>query len=166
MVQNNQSLDQKINAKERHIIQERKHTVQNQISINLDEIIIHKSKHSPGNHHDYSIYKSKHPVLSEQLLQFYDLEYLGIQKDFSNQINILPYKKKKEKTLTIHQKEWNKLQSKIRIKVEHVIAQIKKFRINREVFRNKLCQYDGISEIVCGIVNFKIKWKEEFISIP
>ena len=23
-----------------------------------------------------------------------------------------------------------------------------------------------ISEIVCGIVNFKIKWKEEFITIP
>ena len=53
MVQNSQSLDQKINAKERHIIQERKHTVQNQITINFDGIII---------------YKSKHPALSEQLL--------------------------------------------------------------------------------------------------
>ena len=97
---------------------------------------------------------------------FYDLGYLEIQKDFPKQINILPYKKKKGKTLTIHQKEWNKLQSKIRIKVEHVIAQIKKFRINREVFRNKLCHYEMVGEIVCGIVNFKIKWKQEFISIP
>ncbi len=95
MVLNSQSLDQKINAKERHIIQERKHTTQNQNTINLEWIIIHKSKHSTGSHHDYSIYKSKHPVLSEQLLQFYDLGYLGIQKDFPNQISILPYKKKK-----------------------------------------------------------------------
>ncbi len=109
----------------------KKHTVQNQITINLDEIIIHESAHSPVSHHDYSIYKSNHPVLSEQVLQFYDLGYLGIQKDFENQISILPYKKKKGKTLTIHQKEWNKLQSKIRIKVERVIVQIKKFRINR-----------------------------------
>ena len=99
----------------------KKHTVQNQITINLDKIIIHKSKHSPGNHHDYSTYKSKHLVLSEQLLQFYDLGYLGIQKDFENQISILPYKKKKEKTLTIHQKEWNRLQSKIRIKVKDLL---------------------------------------------
>ena len=52
------------------------------------------------------------------------------------------------------------------MKVEHVIAQIKKFRINRDVFRNKLCRYDVISEIICGIVNFKIKLKEEFIAIP
>ena len=144
----------------------KKHTVQNQITINLDGIIIHKSIHSPGSHHDYKIYKSKHPTLSERLLQFYDLGYLGIQKDFPKQISILPYKKKKRKELTAYQKEWNKIQSKIRIKVEHVIAQIKKFRINRAVFRNKLCRYDSISEIVCGIVNFKMQWKQEFVVIP
>jgi len=144
----------------------KKHTVQNQITVNLDGVIIHKSTHSPGSHHDYKIYKSKHPTLPEELLQFYDLGYLGNEKDFPDQISILPYKKKKGKELTISQKEWNKLQSKIRINVEHVIAQIKKFRINREVFRNKLCRYDMVSEIVCGIVNFKIRWKEEFITIP
>ena len=46
----------------------KKHTIKNQITINLDGIIIHKSTHSPGSHHDYSIYQSKHPVLLEQLL--------------------------------------------------------------------------------------------------
>jgi len=144
----------------------KKHTVQNQITINLNGEIIHKSTHSPGSHHDYKIYKSKHPVLSDQLLQFYDLGYLGIQKDFENQISILPYKKKKGKELSDWQKEWNKSQSAIRINVEHVIAQIKKFRISGDTFRNKLCRYDVISDIVCGIVNFKIKWKQEFIVIP
>ena len=91
---------------------------------------------------------------------------MGIQKDFENQISILPYKKKKGKTLTIHQKEWNKLQSKIRIEVEHLIAQIKKFRISSDTFRNKLCRYGGISETVCGIINFKIRWMQEFVVIP
>ena len=99
-------------------------------------------------------------------MNFYDLGYQGVEKDFPEQISILPYKKKKGKKLTITQKQWNKIQSKIRIKVEHVIAQIKKFRINCDVFRNKLCRYDCISEIVCGLVNFKVRWKEEFIVIP
>lgn len=144
----------------------KKHTVQNQITINLDGIIIHKSTHSPGSHHDYKIYKSRHPTFSEELMVFYDLGYLGIEKDFPKQISILPYKKKRGKELTDSQKEWNKIQSKIRIKVEHVIAQIKKFRINREVFRNKLCRYDTISDIVCGIINFKMKWNQEFVVIP
>ncbi len=144
----------------------KKHTIQNQITINLDGVIIHKSTHCPGSHHDYKIYKSKHPILPEDLLIFYDLGYLGVEKDFPKQISILPYKKKQGVDLTDSQKEWNKAQSKIRIKVEHTIAQIKKFRINSDTFRNRLCRYDIISEIVCGLVNFKIRWKQKFVVIP
>ena len=60
---------------------EKTHTVQNQITVNLDRVIIHKSAHSPGSHHDYKICKAKHPVLSEELLQFYDLGF-GNSKAF------------------------------------------------------------------------------------
>ena len=144
----------------------KKHTVKNQITINLNGEIIHKPPHSSGRRNDYAILKIKHPVLSEELMVFYDLGYLGVEKDFPKQISILPYKKKKGKELIISQKEWNKLQSKIRIKVEHAISKIKKFRINSDTFRNRLCRYDTISDIVCGIINFKIQWKQEFIVIP
>jgi len=144
----------------------KKHTVKNQITINLNGEIIHKPLYSPGRRNDYAILKIKHPVLSEELMVFYDLGYLGVEKDFPDQISILPYKKKKGKELADYQKEWNKLQSKIRIKVEHVISRIKKFRINCDTFRNRLCRYDTISEIVCGLVNFKIRWKEKFVVIP
>jgi len=144
----------------------KKHTVKNQITINITGEIIHKPPHSPGRKNDYGILKIKHPVLSEELMIFYDLGYLGVEKDYPDQISILPYKKKKGKELTDSQKEWNKLQSKIRIKVEHVISRIKKFRINCDTFRNRLCRYDTISEIICGLVNFKIRWKEKFVVIP
>jgi len=137
----------------------KRHTVKNQITINLNDEIIHKPPHSSGRRNDFAILKIKHPVLSEDLMIFYDLGYLGVEKDFPDQISVLPYKKKKGKKLTDSQKEWNKLQSKIRIKVEHAISKIKKFRINSDTFRNRLCRYDMISDIVCGIVNFKIRWK-------
>ncbi len=144
----------------------KRHTVKNQITINLKGEIIHKPPHSPGRRNDYAILKIKHPILSEGLMVFYDLGYLGVEKDFPDQISILPYKKKKGKELSISQKEWNKIQSKIRIKVEHAISKIKKFRINSDTFRNRLCRYDIISDIVCGLVNFKIRWKQEFVVIP
>ena len=98
-------------------------------------------------------------------MQFYDLGYLGIEKDFENQISILPYKKRSEK-IDYYSKVVEQDQRSIRIKVKHVIAQIKKFRINKDTFRNKLCRYDAISDIVCGIVNFKIKWRQEFVVTP
>lgn len=156
----------RIKRKTHYSGKKKKHTVKNQITINLKGEIIHKPAHSPGRRNDYAILKIKHPVLSEELMVFYDLGYLGVEKDFPKQISIIPYKKKKGKELLDYQKEWNKIQSKIRIKVEHVISKIKKFRINADTFRNRLSRYDGISEIVCGIVNFKIRWKQEFVVIP
>ncbi len=56
------------------------------------------------------IMQIKHPVLSKDLMIFYDLGYLGVEKDFPDQISVLPYKRKE---LTISQKEWNKLQYSI-----------------------------------------------------
>ena len=69
----------------------KRHTVKNQITINQKGEIIHKPPHSPGRKNDYAILKIKHPVLSEELMVFYDLGYLGVEKDFENQISILPY---------------------------------------------------------------------------
>ncbi len=83
---NNQSLDPKIRKRETHYSgKKKKHTIQNQITVNLNGEIIHKSVHSPGSHHDYKIYKSKHPTLPEELLIFYDHGYVGVEEDFPDQ---------------------------------------------------------------------------------
>ena len=87
----------------------KRHTVKNQITINLNGEIIHKPPHSPGRRNDFAILKIKHPVLSEELMVFYDFGYLGVEKDFPDQTSVLPYKRKKGKKLTLSQKEWNKL---------------------------------------------------------
>ena len=56
--------------------------------------IIHKSPHSFGRKNEYAILKTKHPALSKESMIFYDLGYLGVERDFPEQISILPYKKK------------------------------------------------------------------------
>ncbi len=84
----------------------KKHTVKNQITINQKGKIIHTPSHSPPDRRDdYAILKIKHPILSKDVMVFYDLVYLGVKKDFPEQVSILPYKKKKGKKLNVHQKE-------------------------------------------------------------
>ena len=144
----------------------KRHTVKNQITANQNGQIVHKPPHSPGRRNDYAILKIKHPALPGELAVFYDLGYLGVEKDFPEQASVLPYKKEPGRELTMHQKEWNRLQRSVRIKVEHVISRIKKFRISSDTFRNRLCRYDTISDIVCGIVNLKARWKQELVVIP
>jgi hypothetical protein len=83
-----------------------------------------------------------------------DLGYLGVEKDFPEQLSALPYKKNiNRQELSQEEKEYNKIHSKKRIIVEHTISRLKKYRIMSEIFRNKLRKYNRISDIVAGLVN-------------
>ncbi len=105
----------------------------------------------------YSIYKRNHPVISKQVVNVIDLGYLGVEKDFLEQLSSLPYKKNRNlQELSQEEKEYNKIHSKKRIVVEHAICRLKKYIIMSEIFRNKLRKYNKILDIVAGLVNYRI----------
>jgi len=83
---------------------------------------------------------------------------LRIQKDFTEQNSSLPIKKEKDCELSLHKKDYNNNHSKKRIVIEHAICRLKKFSriLASDVFRNKLRKYDSISNIVSGLINYRI----------
>jgi len=58
--------------------------------------------------------------------------------------------------LTPEQKAYNKKLSKARVVVEHTISRVKKFNIFGTEFRNRLKRYDVMTDIVSGLINFRI----------
>ena len=134
----------------------KRHTVKNQITVNNRGYILHKIRHKKGRKHDYDIYKKNYTVTPKQVVTVVDLGYLGIEKDFPEQLSALPYKKKIKQDLSQEEKEYNIIHSKKRIIVEHTISRLKKYRIMSEIFRNKLRKYNRISDIVAGLVNYRI----------
>jgi hypothetical protein len=107
--------------------------------------------------HDYDVYKRNHPVTPKQVVNVIDLGYLGVEKDFPEQLSALPHKKNRnQQELFEEEKEYNKIHSKKRIVVEHTISRLKKYRIMSDTFRNKLRKYNKISDIVAGLVNYRI----------
>ncbi len=134
----------------------KRHTVKNQITVNNRGYILHKVGHKKGRKHDYGVYKTNHPVTPKQVLNVVNLGYLGVEKDFPEQLSALPYKKKRNQFLSDDEKEYNKIHSKTRIIVEHIISRLKKYRIFADVFRNKLRRYNKVSDIVAGLVNYRI----------
>jgi hypothetical protein len=86
----------------------------------------------------------------------FDLGFLGLEKDFPEQLSSLPIKKERDHELTEVQKEYNRNHSAKRIVIEHVICRIKKYRIMNDIFRNRLRKYDKVSDIVSGLVNYRI----------
>ncbi|MDQ6763960.1 MAG: transposase, partial [Bacteroidota bacterium] len=132
-------VDEDRRKKEYYSGKKKRYTIKNQLMVNNHGIIIHKTNHKKGRRHDYDIYKTNHPVTPPQVVNVIDLGYLGVETDFPEQLSALPYKKKRnQKDLSQEEKEYNRIHSKKRIVVEHTISRLKKYRIQSDVFRNKL----------------------------
>ena len=58
-------------------------------------------------------------------------------------------------THACEQKVLNRVRSRERIKVEHMIGQRKKYRIASLVYRNADADYDGAMNVVGGLVNLR-----------
>jgi hypothetical protein len=125
--------------------------------VNNCGFIIHKTGYKKGRRHDYDIYKENHLITPNKVVNIFDLGYLGIEKDYPQQLSALPYKKQRnQQELPAEEKDYNIFHSKKRIMIEHVICRLKKYRILADVFRNKLRRYDKISDIVSGLINCRI----------
>lgn len=85
----------------------------------------------------------------------FDSGYQGAEKIHSN--SELPKKSSKLRTLSKKEKRENKKLSRIRVKVEHVIGRIKRFRIIAERYRNRRKYHDMRMKLICGIYNFEQK---------
>ena len=113
-----------------------------------------------GRIHDYEIFKNKHPPITPlQVENVFDLGYMGIQNDFPTVKSVycqLERKGRKKSELSDEEKKHNRKHSKLRIIVEHTVSRIKKFGIMGIKFRNKLGRYDHASDIVSGLINFRI----------
>ena len=90
------------------------------------------------------------------MINVFDLGYLGIEKDFPDQKSSIPNRKKEAKKSWLKRKKSATRITLIKGSVmEHTICRMKKYRIASDVFRNRLRNYDKISDIVSGLVNFR-----------
>ena len=130
----------------------KKHTVKTQYMVNSEDVILHKTGHDRGRIHDYEIFKNKHPTTPlVQLKICLILVTWELRTTY-----VLPFRKKRKSELSDEEKKYNRRHSKLMAIVEHTVSRIKKFGIMGTKFRNKLGRYDHPSDIVSGLVNFRI----------
>src|SRR6476659_6727590 len=134
----------------------KKHTVKTQLMVNNRGFIMHKVGHKKGSRHDYDVYKKNHPITPKRVLNVVDLGYLGVENDFPERLSSIPNRKKRNLDLSQEEMESNINHSKKRIKIEHAICRLKKYRIFADIFRNKLRKYNQVSDIVSGLVNYRL----------
>jgi len=143
----------------------KKHTVKTQIAVNKAGLIVHKTRHTKGSTHDYALFRQDHPRLPDNVSIGLDLGYDGVQGDYPELKCEVPFKRRspgrgkrgmKGQELSADQKAFNKRLSRERVVVEHAFSWVKKFHIWADEFRNRLKHYDTMTDIVCGLANFRL----------
>ncbi len=134
----------------------RKHTIKTQLIVNNHGFIIYKLVYKKDEGMIMISIKRIIPSCPKMLLMYLIRGYLGIEKDFPQQISSIPNRKERNLQSSVEQKEFNRGHAKKRIAIEHTICRLKKYRILAHVFRNRLNKHNKISDIVSGLVNYRI----------
>jgi len=74
-------------------------------------------------------------MLPENFLALLDSGYQGIAEYLPNAL--IPFKITKKNPLTVEQKAFNTMLSKLRVAIEHINRELKIFRICKETYRGK-----------------------------
>lgn len=84
-----------------------------------------------------------------------DSGYRGMQKIHANCDYPLRHKEDKARMPDDERHKYNKVVSSLRMKIEHVIGQTKRFGIVRERYRNRRKRFGLRYNLICGIVNYE-----------
>ena len=106
---------------------------------------------SVGKTHDFALFKKSALPLQQATWCLADSGYKGIDKH--QETRCTPYKKSKNRPLTPQQKQFNRALSRERIRAEHVIRWLKRFRILAGPYRNRRKRFALRFNLIAAIYN-------------
>lgn len=141
----------------------KKHTVKNVVICSVLGVLLYLSPTVPGKIHDKKM-TDNYKFTTDNINFYADLAFIGWKPSESIHI-ILPHKKPKntktkKKQLYKQDIDFNKQHSKIRVKVENLLAHVKTMRILKDTIRN---YKEGFKDLVmltaAALYNFKNNYK-------
>lgn len=151
--------EQKRRRTAHHSGKKKRFTVKTQIATTKKGHIIHVSKPVPGRQRDYKVFKQSilPKIIPKESTLYGDSGYRGIQKDYPGFRSVIPHKRTRSRTeLTRSEKIQNTKQRRIRVKVEHALARLKKYRVLADPYRHSLQNYQQTFRFVANVVNFRM----------
>ena len=136
----------------------KQHTLKNNLMITLESKVVLLTPSYQGRIHDKRIADATDYRLPSGSVLYQDSGFQGFRLPGINIIQ--PKKKPKGRELTVEEKENNRAISSIRIRVEHAIGGIKRYRIVKDKLRNsKIGFSDSVMETCCGLHNFRLNFR-------
>lgn len=107
-----------------------------------------------GRKHDFRIFKESRTAILPTTQTLTDSGYQGIQKIHANSLK--PIKATKKKPLTSQDKKHNHNVGSQRVMVEHIIREMKIFKIIAYPYRNRRKRFALRINLIAAIYNFEL----------
>ena len=134
------------------------HTIKNNVLINQFCKILFLTETVEGKKHDKKLADESDYRLPAGCKLVQDTGFQGF--NLEDVLILQPQKKPKGKKLNDLEKQINQWLSSIRIRVEHAINGVKRYRIVKDKIRNwKKGFKDAIMETCCGLHNFRLNFR-------
>lgn len=136
----------------------KRHCVKNNVVVNRQAKIMLLTPTCEGKKHDKKIADQTDLVLPDGSSLCQDTGFQGFA--LTNVTMIQPKKKPRGKELTPEEKESNRQISRLRIRVEHAIGGVKRYRIVKDQLRIRKDDFrDRVMETCCGLHNFRLNFR-------
>jgi hypothetical protein len=142
--------------KEHYSGKKKRHTLKTQVTT-TDKLVLHASAHVPGSVHDLVLLRFTgvlHQVKGRRARL--DKGYEGVEAEYPQVRIEKPIKARRNHPLTPFGKAYNRMQSRLRIVVEHVLARLEQYRILAGLYRGRRAHYDDCFGVVAGLHNFRV----------
>ncbi len=127
------------------------------MTVNRRSLEIVATEFCEGSRHDFHLFKESETAMAAHICCLADAGYLGIDKLHAN--SHIPAKNSKLHKLTPEQKRNNRELARQRIYCEHVIRQLKVFRILSERYRNRRKRFGLRFNLIAAIYNLELQAK-------
>jgi hypothetical protein len=136
----------------------KRHTVKNQIVCRPDGRIGAVSQTVPGSIHDLTVLRGDGLLerLGPDEAAMGDKAYTGAQADRPDIPVVVPAKATRGHPLTAEQKAANQAISRCRVVIEHVMAQLNRFQVLKQVFRSVFARHTRVIRVVAALVDRRI----------
>ncbi|MFH1644547.1 MAG: IS5 family transposase [bacterium] len=132
----------------------KRHTIKTQVVVDKSSKKIICTDTCNGKKHDFKLFEKSKTKIAEHVNAMTDTGYIGMQKIHLN--TSVPRKKSKLKPLTSEDKQYNRELSRKRVLNEHVIGNIKRFKIISDKYRNRRKRFGLRFNLISGIYNYEL----------
>lgn len=127
----------------------KRHTLKVQLVISENKILC--TNYATGAVHDFQLFKLSRLPFTQNTLVIADGGYIEIHKKI-----LIPKKSSKLHSLTLEDRYYNRVISNYRICIEHIIRNLKCFRIFSERYRSRHNTFKKRFNLICAIYNFDL----------